>query len=167
MKKIYLIIIAIPLLIIGCKSEQSVNPDLTQNGKPDLIIENITYTRLPNCYQDYPSGIICGGPRFEFTLKIKNIGSSAISSPLFICNSRSEEDFENQYCSYGQRLNDPCLEIPINGSLDIKLVSDIEDSVKNVLFILNTNDFYNSGLSIPKIDETDYTNNLYIENLVW
>ena len=82
------------------------NPVMTLNGKPDLIIDTITYTRLPNCYEGYPSGIICGGPRFEFTLKIKNIGLAAISSPLFICNSRSNWDFENHYCSYCQRLND-------------------------------------------------------------
>jgi hypothetical protein len=140
---------------------------MTLNGKPDLIIDTITYTRLPNCYEGYPSGIICGGPRFEFTLKIKNIGLAAISSPLFICNSRSNWDFENHYCSYCQHLNDPPSEIPINGSLDIKFISDIDDSVHNVIFILNTNDMYNTGLNIPKIDEENYTNNSYICSISW
>jgi hypothetical protein len=167
MTKIYFISIALLLILIGCKSEHSVNPITTKNGKPDLIIDNVTYTRLPNCYQGYPSGIICGGPRFEFVLKIKNIGLANISSPLYICNSRSSWDFENKYCSSGHRLNDPPLPILIDSSITIKFISDIDDSVKNVLFVLNTNDFFNSGSSIPRVEESDYTNNSYIKMLIW
>jgi len=152
---------------IGCKSNILVNPISTLKGKPDLIIDEVIYKRLPDCHQGYPSGIICDGPSFEFTLRIKNIGNADVSSALFITNSRSKWDLDNQYCSCGQRLNDPPMNIPINGSLDIKLVSFIDDSVHNVLFVLDTYDRSNSGLNIPKIDEVNYDNNSYILPLQW
>jgi hypothetical protein len=155
------------LIIIGCKSEHSTGPAEAPNGKADLIIDTVSYTRLSDCFQLDPPEIVCGGPRFEFTLKIKNIGTADIASALFIRNSRSAMDFDSLYCSYGQRLNDPPAKIPVNGSLDIKLESDIEDSVQNILFVIDTNDRYNTGLTIPKIEELDYTNNSYVQPLSW
>jgi len=72
------------IIFTGCQLN-SVNDT---NGKPDMIIDNVTYSQLPRCFEGSPSGVICGGPEFEFTLKIKNIGTAKVSSPLFILNSR-------------------------------------------------------------------------------
>ena len=71
------------IMFTGCQSN-SVN---ITNGKPDLIIDKVTYSQLPGCFEGSPSGIICGGPTFEFTLKIKNVGTAKVSSPFFILNS--------------------------------------------------------------------------------
>jgi len=168
-KIIYLGIILIIPIIVGCKSSNNnlVNPEIISTGKADLIIDEITYKRLPDCHQGYPSGIICDGPNFEFTLRIKNIGFADVTSAIFITNSRSKWDFDNQYCSYGQRLNDPPTSIPMNGSLDIKLESHIDDSVQNVFFVLDTYDRTNSGLNLPKVDELNYDNNTFVVDLVW
>jgi len=111
--------------------------------------------------------VLCGPSLFEFTLVIKNIGLADVTPPLFITNSRSKWDFDNHYCSIGQRVNDPPSVIPISGLLDIPLVSDIADSVQNVFFVIDTYDRPNSGLNLPKIDELNYNNNSYILSLYW
>jgi hypothetical protein len=167
MRKIIYLNIGMILFIIGCKSDNLVNPILTSNDKPDLIIDEITYKRLPDCHQGYPSGIICDGPTFEFTLRVKNIGATDVTSALFITNSTSQWDFDNQYCSYGQRLNDPPTNIPTNGSIDIKLESHIDEGVQKIFFVLDTYDRTNSGLNLPKVDELSYDNNTLVVDLEW
>jgi hypothetical protein len=167
MTRINCVILVFLLIIIGCKSEHSTDPAADQNNKADLVIDTVTYIRLSNCFQLDPPEIVCGGPRFEFTLKIKNIGTAGVASALFIENSQSTDDFDSLYCSYGQLANYPPGHIPVNGSLDTKIVCFIEDSVQNVLFVIDTNDRYNTGLTIPKIEELDYTNNSYVQSLGW
>jgi hypothetical protein len=167
MRKYIFMIFIFLFLIISCKSDHSVNPITTSVCKPDLIIDEITYERLPDCHLGYPSGVICDGPNFEFTVRVKNIGTADVTSPLFITNSRSQWDFDNQYCSYGQRLNDPPSNIPMDELLDIKLESHIEDSVQNVFFVLDTYDRTNSGLNLPIIDEINYDNNSYVMSISW
>ena len=61
--------------------------------------------------------------------------------------------------------NNPPIRIPAFGSIDVKMLSDIDDSVSNVLFRLDTNDTDQSGITIPMIDERNYDNNSYILSL--
>lgn len=106
-------------MAVGCDFGQSVNPAMSPTGKPDLMIDTVTYTRLPTCWPGYPSGIYCFGPRFEFALKISNIGSADIAEPFCMSNSRSMADFDSQYCSYTIRVNDPPTSIPVGKSIQI------------------------------------------------
>ena len=154
-------------LLAACKSDHLENPVLSSIDKPDLIIDTVSYTRLPNCFEGYPSGVICGPPTFGFTLRIKNIGTAEVMSPLFIENSRSKWDFDNRYLSYGQRVNDPPVKIPINGSLVVNITSDVEDSLANVFIVVNPNYTYNTRVDSPLMDELNFANNGYIVSLKW
>jgi hypothetical protein len=167
MIRINCVILICLLIFFSCKIEQPSDrvPDL--NGKADLIIDTVTYTRLSSRIEVDPPEIVIGPPRFEFTLKIKNIGTAEVTSPFLIDNSQSTEDFDSLYCSYGQLVNYPPAHIPVNGSLNTKIVCFIEDSVQNVLIVINTNDRYNRGVILPKIEELDYTNNSYVQSLSW
>jgi hypothetical protein len=154
-------------VFVGCKSNQSTNPANNSTGKPDLLIDTITYTRLPNCYQDYPSGIICGGPRFELTLQIGNVGSSDLSEPFYISYSRSKTNFDSLYCSSTIRVNDPPTFIRTGGNIQVTLVGLIDDSTSQVLFVVNTNNRFFRGVTLPMIDEVSYNNNDYVLNIKW
>ena len=81
------------LLIIlnGCL----VTPDGHSGIKPDLIIDKITYNKLPSCNEIYPPEVICGGPTYEFTLTIMNIGRKSVYSSIFVLNTRSLSDLGN------------------------------------------------------------------------
>ena len=92
------------LLIIlnGCL----VTPDGHSGIKPDLIIDKITYNKLPSCYETYPPEVICGGPTYyEFTLTIMNIGRKSVYSSIFVLNTKSRKDFVDQYFSSGELTN--------------------------------------------------------------
>jgi hypothetical protein len=155
------------LILIACNSEHSTGSLTNQNSKADLIIDMVTYTRLSSRIEVDPPEPVIGGPRFEFTLKIKNIGTAEVSSPFMIANSQSTEDFDSLYCSHGQLVNYPPVQVPVNGSLETKIVCFIEDSVQNVLIVINTNNQYNRGVTLPEINELDYTNNSYVQPLSW
>lgn len=167
MTRINCVILVFLLIIFGCKSEQSTDAVPDQNNKADLIIDTVTYTRLSSRIEVDPPEPVIGGPRFEFTLKIKNIGTAEVSSPFMIANSQSTEDFDSLYCSHGQLVNYPPVQVPVNGSLETKIVCFIEDSVQNVLIVINTNNRYNRGVTLPEINELDYSNNSYVQPLSW
>lgn len=154
-------------MVVGCKSVHSTNPAITTNDKPDLKVDTITYTRLPNCYQGYPSGIICGGPRFDFTLQIENIGSSDLSEPFYISYSDSKDEFDSLYCSSTIRVNDPPAIIRSGGKIQVTFEGSIDDSTSHVLFVVNTNNRYFRGVALPTIDEVSYNNNDFILNIEW
>lgn len=145
-------------LIAGCDLGRSINPGGSRAGKADLLIDTVVYNQLPNCWQGYPSGIICGGPRFEFTLRIANIGSKEIAQPFYISNSRSKWDFDNKYCSFTIRVNDPPSVIPVGGSIPITYTDFIDDSTSHVFFVINTD---------TTLDEVSYDNNEYNLPLTW
>ena len=153
--------------LTACKSNHSENPVSPSVAKPDLVIDTVTYTRLPNCWQGYPSGVICGPPTFGFTLRIRNLGTADVSSPFFVQNSRSKWDFDNRYLSLGQRVNDPPTTIPINGTLDLNITSDVEDSLANVFIVVNPNYTYNTRVDTPLVDEVNFSNNSYTVTLKW
>jgi len=155
------------LAALGCDTGRPVNPVIPQNAKPDLRIDSVTYTRLPTCWQGYPSGIICGPPRFNFILTIANIGPADMAEPFYMSNSCSRTDFDSQYCSHTIRVNDPPASIPVGGSIHISYVSFIDDSTSQVLFVINTNDRFDRGVPLPRIDEVSYDNNEYDLVLTW
>jgi hypothetical protein len=167
MKNAVCLIIMLLSPIAGCDLGRSINPVASIGGKPDLVIDTVTYKRLPSCWQGYPSGIICGGPRFEFTLRIANIGSTDIAEPFYISNSRSKWDFASRYCSFTIRVNDPPSVIPVGGSIPITYIDFIDDSTSHVLFVVNTNDRYQSAAPLPRLDEASYDNNEFDLPLNW
>ncbi len=159
--------LAFVFAIVGCNSDQGIAPTTSSIVLPDLVIDTVTFVRLPDCWQGYPSGIICGGPRFDFTLHIKNIGSANFTVPFYISNSRSNVDFADKYCSSTLRVNDPPVTIPPGGTLQMTYESFIDDSTSRVLFVINTNDRFDRGVPLPKVDELKYANNDYSLTLTW
>ena len=45
-------------MAVGCDFGQSVNPAMSSTGKPDLMTDTVTYTRLRPVGQDTPQGSI-------------------------------------------------------------------------------------------------------------
>ncbi len=160
-----LIYYAVSFLVFawGCTKNEIVNP----TGKPDLTIDTISYQRLPNCWTGPYGGVYCAGPRFEFILRIRNIGDADLNQYFYISNSRSLSDFESKYCSHTTIVNDPTTKVSINGYVDVKFVDFIDDSVPKVLFVINTNDLFDRGVPLPTIEEKRYDNNSYILDLQW
>ena len=159
--------VAFVFVMVGCISDQGIAPSSSTTGTPDLVIDTVTFARLPNCWQGYPSGIICGGPRFDFTLHIRNVGSGNFTVPFYISNSRSNVDLAVQYCSFTIRVNDPAASIPPGGTLDVTYESFVDDSTSRVHFVINTNDRFDTGVPLPRVDELSYDNNDYYLPLVW
>jgi hypothetical protein len=155
------------LMIAACRPNRSPNAVEPLPAKPDLVIDTVSYTQLPTCYEGYPSGIICGPPTFEFSLRIRNIGSADCNSSFMIGNSKSKEDFDNQYLSYGQIANYPPVCIPADGILNINIISEVEDSVSNILIVVNPDGSHDIRNVSSLVDEQDYLNNLYVVSLKW
>jgi hypothetical protein len=137
------------LMIAACRPNRSPNAVEPLPAKPDLVIDTVSYTQLPTCYEGYPSGIICGPPTF------------------MIGNSKSKEDFDNQYLSYGQIANYPPVCIPADGILNINIISEVEDSVSNILIVVNPDGSHDIRNVSSLVDEQDYLNNLYVVSLKW
>lgn len=154
-------------LALGCDSGRPVTPVVPADRNPDLVIDTIAYTRLSNCWPGYPSGIICGGPRFAFTIQIRNIGSGDLCAPFYISYSHSKTEFDSQYCSSTIRVNDPAGTISVGGSMHLTFQGFIDDGTSPVLFVINTNDRFDSGIPLPIVDELSYDNNYYRLNIIW
>src|SRR5258706_10876329 len=109
----------------GCDVDTLIikSPSST-NGKPDLTISQVTYTRLPNCIEGYPSGILCSRGRFQFTLTIWNIGDAVLAKPFYIFMSQSSPDIRDSICSSGRLVNDWGLSIWPGHSLEITAEQD-------------------------------------------
>jgi hypothetical protein len=166
MKYVVISIILLLIIAFGCNNNTSIN-STDKSGKVDLIIEHISYTRLSNVGQDPYVVTIGASSLFEFDLIIKNIGTKDLRSSIFIENSRSKRDFDSSYCSHGQLVNYPPVNIPAQGSIETKVTDIIYDSVYNVLFIIDSNDRYHRGDPIPLIDESNYDNNTFVLQMTW
>jgi putative transposase len=150
----------------GCND---INEIIIPNkGKPDLIIESITYQRQPNCWDDGHGGVVCSGtPIFQFTLKIGNIGDAGLRQSFYISNSRTAKDFQDTNCSHTTIANYPPLELLPNGFMNVTFEDFIDDSIPKVLFVINTNDLYDHGVPLPIIPEKSYDNKSFILDLQW
>ena len=152
----------------GCKIETLIiNNSPSTGGKPDLTISQVTATKLPNCIEGYPSGIICYTGRFQFTLRIWNIGTATLARPFFISNSRSSPDIRDSICSTGRLVNERHVAIYPGDFVDISFEGSVDDSVPQVFFVINTNDRFSKGVHLPIIPELRYDNNDYWLDLHW
>jgi hypothetical protein len=158
------------LLSLSCNEPSPVTipaPITVIPGKPDLVIDTITYTHLSGRHYDQYGNPWFDPGEFEFILTIKNIGKVDVTSFIFIDNSRTKTDFDAHYCSSGHRANDPIQPLPAGASIQVKLTTSIDENVPNVLFRLDTNNFYHLPGTLPIIDELNYDNNTYAVALNW
>ena len=165
MNKIALFIILLPFLSMACKNHSTDPTDSTD--KPDLMISQITYTRLSNVFHDSLGGVYITPPYFQFDLTIKNIGTKDVTSALFIEYSQSQRDFDSSYCSAGVRANDPPTPLPAHDSIQVEITGFLSDSLPKVLFLIDTNNRYNQPGGYPLIDESNYNNNTYVLPIKW
>jgi len=136
------------------------------SAKPDLVIQKISYQRLPNCFQGYPSGVIClSGQNLEFTVRIANIGGADFQNTLFIENTKSMRGLREGYYGHGQTVNVSKQAIGIGGWIDVVVWDVIEDSVSAVKFYVNTTGRMDKNYPLPPVDELDYTNNTFVVDI--
>ena len=150
--------------ICGCG--QSIDIDSTKN--PDLIIESITYKKLPNCFSTYPSGVVCmDGLNLEFTLRIKNIGTAPFAHSLFISNSRSEKDIEIGHYSHGQQpYYDSTLTshtIDPGQVIEVRVDDIFDANLSKIKFLINDDGKpHIKALKLPpRVEELNYDNNTF------
>ena len=159
--------IIFPLLLLLMVAGCSKNNVTDSNEKPDLTIDSVSYKVLPSCYEGNPSGVICVGPNAVFTLTIRNIGTTDLRKSFYISASRSEQDFQNNYCSSTMMVNGDSIAIPVNGTLDVPIQLVFPDTVSKILFVINTDDRFDRGVPLPVIPEMNYDNNSYVLDMKW
>ena len=62
---------------------------LDLQGKPRLIIQGITYHRLPSVYQDKYGVVVSNGKNFSFRITVANIGSANFVGQISVWNTGS------------------------------------------------------------------------------
>lgn len=145
----------VDLQIDSVTKDQKAN--LKQEPKPDLIIESISYER----YYNGDDGVVSLGKVYIFTLKIKNIGSSDFQDRFYISNTHTKGDIENKHFSHTGRVNETKEKIPINGSIEVKVMDEINQETKNIVFLINTDGKKHIKHALPRIEELNYDNNTY------
>ena len=134
------------MLVVGCGKNSPVSPV----QKPDLTFGQVAYTRFVG---------LGSGPLFRFTIHVRNIGTADFCESFYISNSRSASDYNEQYCSHTSIVNYPPVKLFVGDSIEVTFADAVDDSVPQVLFVINTNDRYNRGVPLPTIDELSYENN--------
>jgi hypothetical protein len=142
------------VLALGCKKASPIAVE----QKPDLTFGQITYAR--HLAYNVPFA-------FTFTIIVRNIGTSELSQSFYISNSRSKAEFNDQSCSHTQLVNDPPTRIAVGDSIQVSIVDAVDDSVPQILFVINTNDRYDRGVPLPMIDELSYDNNSVTLAMKW
>ena len=132
--------------------------------KPDLVIENVSYKQM-HYGIGWPSGVI-GGTYFEFTLRIKNIGTADFTHDLFISNTRSERDINVGHYSHGQiAYYDTTLRthtIAPGEVIQVRVDDAFDLNISRVKFLIYTDGKPHIKKSkVPRVEELNYDNNTY------
>jgi hypothetical protein len=149
-------LVAVTFFHWGC-SPTSQEPD---KDKPDLIIQNITYTHPPGPVRGF---IIC-------SLTIQNIGSADFYGNLYISYASSQDYFEHKLFSHTSFVYCNCSEdgtaiIPKNASMEATEGVIILSNTNSIMFYIQTD---GRGIKdsimyshLPKYEESNYDNNFY------
>ncbi len=140
------------LIPTGCNVDQVVVVD----SKPDLIIESVSYERLPIWQYE-----------FEVTVHVKNIGDYPVTGQFYLSWTTTRRSFDSSQCDYHHPVNEPTGIIDVGGSIDPQFRVSLQDSMPNMLFYINTNDAFKKKIHGPIIYEKSYENNSYVADIQW
>lgn len=137
---------------------------MSQTGKPDLIITKVelNFIKLNSYHKpgEPVSGLV--GRSAVFTVTVKNIGNSDFSEAFYISLTNNPSDISSGHYSHGAQVNSEGYEIPIDGSLDVK-VSVVDNGYKqgNTKLLIQTDGKPHLSNSLPLIEELNYQNNTF------
>lgn len=138
-----------------------------QSGKPDLIIENVTFKKDTSIMSDkYGMPIPSSGDGYIFTLTIKNIGTKDFNDSFYLLQSTSNYDLEINHYSSGKLVNANKQKIPAGGSITITENGNLEPGTTKVRFLINQNSEAKEEPALAVHDELNFTNNGYELQLI-
>ena len=139
---------------------------IAQEFKPDLIISSVTSRTYISEKKHKPGEPVrSGGNRemVEYTITIKNIGNKDFSEPLYLSQQRSPFTEEEHY-SRTKLINGEHNLIPTGGSIDVKIVDVVstQNPGNTARFLINTEGKTRQNSVLPKIEELNYDNNIFM-----
>lgn len=168
--KLYLlgmtILVMAVIPVVACRQPEPVS-------LPDLIIDSVTYRKVSHT-DPYGMPILGPGVSLEYTIHIKNIGDAPASGLLYVSNTRSNKNLdENHYPSTELvKYAEPTIE---PGEVFVAKILDYREvDAKTVRFIVNPEMElhpgvvdgnivqFNAGTEyIYRLEESHYNNNTY------
>lgn len=174
--KLTLVIIAV-MAVVACGQTSSVS-------LPDLVIDSVTYNRAANSHDAYGMPVMSAFPEYEYTITIRNIGSTPASGLLHVSFTQSIQDVLENYYSGSQLVKyaEPAIEsggvftAKIAGSY-ISSTGETQNESKKVRFLVNPETEHDETANVDggiqftgkypiiRIEESNYKNNTYMLNL--
>jgi len=149
------------LIFSSCSNSPTTDVEV---GKPDLIIQNVTYSVIHTPREYDPGTTVRSGdnpPRGELTITLGNIGSADINETIYISWADDESDITKGHYPRGSRIDPAPALITAGGSLVFQRRTDVYTPGTIVKLFIPTDGKPHLKQSLPMIDEMNYENNTF------
>lgn len=141
---------------------QLSQPFVTGDPKPDLFIQEITYSeRLYSVVNEPGRPVRADGKQMlgDFAITVGNVGNADFENAFYISWTEYEPENKLRHYSRTSLVNESKGIIPAGGSLVVHVTSPIYKPGTSVMFLIQTDGKPHSKAPLPLIDELSYDNN--------
>jgi len=135
-----------------------------QEGKPDLVIKNVSSEKVFGKYETKPGKPVRAGnsyTTFVYTIEVTNIGTGSFSDQFYISWTNSDYDIDVGHYSGTSIVNYDKKTIHVGESMDIRISIPLFPSIERK-FLINTDGQLGLKISKSFVDELSHENNTYI-----